>query len=378
MDILYKMIDPTIDDYLNGKIYCLVSKQTDQIYIGSTKDPLPTRFAKHQTSFKTNRPYTSAFDLLQYEDVEIKLLKLFPTTNKYFLDVEEGLWIENMDCVNKNVPGRGKEYINNYDQGKIYKITSKQTDQVYVGSTTLTLPERYSGHKSGYKNKRDYLTAFEILQFDDAIIELIQLYPTTSSYFLRVRERYWIEALNSVNKVIPTRTQKEWRLANIDIIKIKRKQYKIDHKEEIDAYNKRYDETHKAESMERSRKYRENNKNLIKINQAKYVQSHKKEVAERNKLYVSKNKEKVAKRMVVYNKKYKEENKERIKEQDRIRYLKNQDKIRNQRRVRDANKKLLKKAEDTNKKVHERVTCSVCNKNLSETSINRHMKIHTS
>ncbi len=30
------MIDPTINDYLNGKIYKLVSNQTNDIYIGST------------------------------------------------------------------------------------------------------------------------------------------------------------------------------------------------------------------------------------------------------------------------------------------------------------------------------------------------------
>ena len=30
------MIDPTIDDYLQGKIYKLTSSQTTDIYIGST------------------------------------------------------------------------------------------------------------------------------------------------------------------------------------------------------------------------------------------------------------------------------------------------------------------------------------------------------
>ena len=38
----------------------------------------------------------------------------------------------------------------NYQNGKIYKIHSYQTDDIYIGSTTNTLSRRFSEHK--YRN----------------------------------------------------------------------------------------------------------------------------------------------------------------------------------------------------------------------------------
>jgi hypothetical protein len=35
--------------------------------------------------------------------------------------------------------------------GKIYKITSSKTDDVYIGSTIQTLNDRFIKHKSNYK-----------------------------------------------------------------------------------------------------------------------------------------------------------------------------------------------------------------------------------
>ena len=40
---------------------------------------------------------------------------------------------------------------NNYQDGKIYAIKSYETDKVYIGSTTLTLQQRFSNHKSAYE-----------------------------------------------------------------------------------------------------------------------------------------------------------------------------------------------------------------------------------
>ena len=68
---------------------------------------------------------------------------------------------------------------NKYYTSKIYKITSSQCDKFYIGSTTQTLIARLKQHKSNYKiyiekNIGNYLTSFEIVKFDDAIIELIK------------------------------------------------------------------------------------------------------------------------------------------------------------------------------------------------------------
>ena len=63
--------------------------------------------------------------------------------------------------------------------GRIYKITSSDTDDVYVGSTLLTLNRRFSNHKNHYKRYAQgiydhrYTKSFEIIKFGDARIELV-------------------------------------------------------------------------------------------------------------------------------------------------------------------------------------------------------------
>jgi hypothetical protein len=69
--------------------------------------------------------------------------------------------------------------INKYHTSKIYKITSSQCDKFYIGSTTQTLITRLKRHKSAYKryitkNLGYCLTSFNIVKYDDAIIELIK------------------------------------------------------------------------------------------------------------------------------------------------------------------------------------------------------------
>ncbi len=62
-------------------------------------------------------------------------------------------------------------------QGRIYKIISAQTNDVYVGSTTTSIGLRLSKHKNHYKmylaNKYCYLYSYKVVQFDDATIELV-------------------------------------------------------------------------------------------------------------------------------------------------------------------------------------------------------------
>ena len=57
-------------DYSQGKIYKMVSAETDKIYIGSTALPrLCTRMAQHRSDFHRyqlgKRGYVASFELLQ-------------------------------------------------------------------------------------------------------------------------------------------------------------------------------------------------------------------------------------------------------------------------------------------------------------------------
>jgi hypothetical protein len=65
----------------------------------------------------------------------------------------------------------------NYQDGKIYKIESPQTDKVYIGSTTQKLCDRMTNHRSSLKifdlHKKKNCTSFDILRTGDAKIYLI-------------------------------------------------------------------------------------------------------------------------------------------------------------------------------------------------------------
>jgi len=131
----------------------------------------------------------------------------------------------------------------NYNNGKIYKLVSNVTDDIYIGSTCLSLSERLSGHKSNFKcylegTRAHTVSSFKILQTGDYNICLIEDYPCNSLEELRQRERFHIEKNICVNELIPNRSQKEWIETNKERVKQFKQKYKDTHKEQIIEKNK--------------------------------------------------------------------------------------------------------------------------------------------
>jgi len=143
-----------------------------------------------------------------------------------------------------------------YQRSKIYKITSNQSDNIYIGSTCNPLYKRLGQHKSTYKEfingKTNNCTSFELIKLGDAIITLIEDYPCESKEQLRARERYYIE-LNKdicVNKVIPTRTCKEYYQTNKETIEEQQKEYREANKKKIKEQQKKYKNANKEKIVE--------------------------------------------------------------------------------------------------------------------------------
>lgn len=110
----------------------------------------------------------------------------------------------------------------NYQNGKIYKLISDHTNKIYIGSTQLNyLSSRMSQHRDYYKNykigKFSYMTSFDIMEYGDTKIILLENYPCNSINELNARERYYIETMECVNKIIPGRTKKEYRSVRINM-----------------------------------------------------------------------------------------------------------------------------------------------------------------
>jgi len=119
-----------------------------------------------------------------------------------------------------------------YSQAKIYKIECNITNEVYYGSTTLSLSQRITHHKA----RRD-CSAIKIIDIGNFNIKVIEEYPCNSKKELEARERWYIENNLCVNERIPGRTRKEWREDNRDKILAQKKKYREANKVEIEAHN---------------------------------------------------------------------------------------------------------------------------------------------
>jgi len=179
----------------------------------------------------------------------------------------------------------------NYQNGKIYALRSNKTDEIYIGSTAENrLSDRMSNHRRDYKNylleKRNYITCFEILKYDDCYIELIEECPCKNRMELERREGQVQREMECVNKIIAGRTQKEYyddnkdkileqkkqyHTDNIDKIKERRKKDYIDNREKILQKNKEWRDDNKEKILQLNKKWRYNNIDKVKeINKKKY------------------------------------------------------------------------------------------------------------
>ena len=159
----------------------------------------------------------------------------------------------------------------NYKDGKIYKIVCNTSGLTYYGSTVQPLYKRLYTHKNQLN-----CSSKVIIEGGNYDISLVELFECNSKEELHSRERYFIENNKCVNKIIPTRTQKEWIEQNKDKIKEYRE--------------KNIDKIHIRE-----KKYRDENPNIKK----EYRKENKDKLKEQSKLYYEKNKE--------YRKKYQKE-----------------------------------------------------------------------
>lgn len=102
-------------DYKNGKIYKLWSPEGDEIYIGSTVQPLYKRFHHHKNTSECR----SKILFEKYNDVRIELIECCPCNNKEELTKKEGEYIRNNNCINKKITGRTRREYNADNKDKI-------------------------------------------------------------------------------------------------------------------------------------------------------------------------------------------------------------------------------------------------------------------
>jgi len=177
----------------------------------------------------------------------------------------------------------------NYQNGKIYKLVSNNTDKIYIGSTCSSLSKRLNQHKREYKcsenGNRKYLSkSKDVLCFGDVDIILLENSACNNKNELHARERYFIENNVCVNKCIPNRNLNEkkdlaynYRLNNKLAIKERNLNYRINNIEKIKANKKITYEKNKVDILNKQKEIIvcECGANISKGNKPKHLNTNK-------------------------------------------------------------------------------------------------------
>ena len=144
------------------------------------------------------------------------------------------------------------------ETARIYKIIHLDSSICYIGSTFLTLEERFKEHKYSYLNEKKSSISiypyFKKYGVDRFKIILIKEYQIIDRRHLTVYEQLHINKLKSVcvNKANPCSFSKTL------------KKY----------YDKKYRLINADRKRENDKKYREANKDMLKIKQKKYYETN--------------------------------------------------------------------------------------------------------
>lgn len=200
-----------------------------------------------------------------------------------------------------------------YSKGKIYKITSPNTNNVYIGSTIRTLKARMYNHMFNFRNcaPKACCASYNVIKYQNAQIELIEYFPCTTIQELEAREllitrQYREDPMHNVVNIQEngkSDVEKKEHKANIgkayreklgDELLLKKREYHHANKERIAARSKEYREQNKEDIHAKKKEYYVKNKEVINAKNKEYIQAHHDRKLETDREYYQKNKEKYA------------------------------------------------------------------------------------
>ena len=185
------------------------------------------------------------------------------------------------------------------EKGFIYKLTSPQTEKVYIGSTLKPLYFRLYQHKQSYNRfengKGNYIGSFEVIKFDDCIIEELESFENLTRKGLSIFERKWYDTYKAngvqlCNVNIPMRTKADWMRENKEFLDTWNKEYRVKNKDKLNKFANEYYHNNKDKVIESQRKYYNQNKERISQYYKDYYlrkkEEKQKEIKEKNKCMI--------------------------------------------------------------------------------------------
>ena len=145
--------------------------------------------------------------------------------------------------------------MSNYQRGKIYKLTSPNTDNIYIGSTIQTLEKRLIIHKHETKHNKGNSSSV-MFRYGVPQIELIENYPCNSKKELVAREQYYMDLYselcinlrNAIDKVGSIEYCRRYRNSE------KGKKWREDNREHIIEYRRKKHQTTEYKEQEKERR----------------------------------------------------------------------------------------------------------------------------
>jgi hypothetical protein len=186
-----------------GFIYQIYDNTNGNKYYGSTKETLSRRLCKHRGDYKCflngdKNKFMTSFKIIENENYAISLVETVEFNDKIELKARERYFIENNECVNKNIPNRT---IKEYREANKEKI--REYYKQYNGANKDITKQWYEANKE------------------------------------HIKEYY------EANKEKIKEKNKEYQQQNKEKIKEKKKQYHQQNKERIKEYQKQYREAKK-------------------------------------------------------------------------------------------------------------------------------------
>eukprot|EP00732_Lithocolla_globosa_P005581 Lithocolla_globosa_v1_NODE_5857_length_1174_cov_17.355675.p1 type:complete len:182 gc:universal NODE_5857_length_1174_cov_17.355675:227-772(+) len=145
-------------NYQQAKIYKIVCNENDDVYVGSTCQSLSQRMSGHRVQYRKWKAdtyhFVSSFDVVQYDSAEIILIEDYPCERKEQLHSRERYWIEQMKCVNKNIPTRTwKEY--RQDNAERSREYQREYQRQYRQDHSEQIREYYQAHAEELNQPND-------------------------------------------------------------------------------------------------------------------------------------------------------------------------------------------------------------------------------
>ena len=233
-------------DYKNGKIYVIRNSTDEDIYIGSSCQPLCKRFQKHKDNmkgYKKDRKLYSKMNKLGKEQFYIELYEEYPCDNVEQLRRREGEIIRELKPIlNKQVAGRTeKEW---REDNKDYV---KEERQKYYEENKDKLSQY---HKEWYEENKE-------------------------------EQRQKHKEYRAMNRDKILEQKREYHHRHKDRLSEEKKQYYQDNKEYFQEKARQHREENKEKCNEKSRRYYERNKEKVNAKKKQYREEHKEELKEK-------------------------------------------------------------------------------------------------